>query len=136
MINISNSPNNQSHPSHLLGVWVLSSQNCFLLSVDNGILREPKKIGINGQVLGKLAIKIVVQSLCNGKTQGLSAVLTRLVYETGPSQPAALKLFWMQNYVETGNRGTLRSWLTHFCWCLVPLLWKHTSFQSQHTHLH
>ena len=39
---------------------------------------EKKKNWVNCQVLGEVAVSFVVQSLCNGKVQGLFQVLTRI----------------------------------------------------------
>ena len=77
--------------------WLLP----IFFSGGDGISRRPWENWGNGQVLRKLAVKFIVQCLCNGTVQGLSEALARIVCEAGPSQVAALKLFWMQNSEET-----------------------------------
>lgn len=54
-------------------------------------LRDPEKIEIIVKSC-ETTITFVVQSLCGGKIQGVSEVLTRGVSEAGPSPLAVLKL--------------------------------------------
>lgn len=65
MTNIYKPWNNKSHPLYLLELWASCFLDCLLLSSGKqgsqlASLGDSEKIDINGKVLGKLAVTLVV----------------------------------------------------------------------------